>query len=181
MSLRLLERTSPQEGETINLNLSSELTIVIFFKLTTFHICRPSVFKHLSKNNSILDINIWTLVNSKKISKFYMLFKTCDIGVSSFWNGLKLRDYKRNLIMECAILPLLNVNVLWSTFGALSKLLVGSHVASEMGYPFHKTIYWSFRRLLRESRMVSTTYSSPVAKATGGGGSMLLLGIEGRW
>ena len=84
MSLRLLERTSPQEGETINLNLSSELTIVIFFKLTTFHICRPSMFKHLLENYSILEMIILILVNSEKISKFYMLFRTCDTSVSSF-------------------------------------------------------------------------------------------------
>ena len=84
MSLPLLELTSPQDGETINLNLCLELTIVIFFKLTTFHICKPSMYKHLLKNYSILEIVILTLVKSQKISKFYMLFKTCDIGVSSF-------------------------------------------------------------------------------------------------
>ena len=55
------------------LNLCFELTIVIFFKLTTFHICRPSIFKHLSKNYSILERIILILVNSEKISKFYML------------------------------------------------------------------------------------------------------------
>ena len=36
----------------------------------------------------------------------------------------------------------------WTTFGALSKFLAGSHVASKMGYPFHKTRYWSFHQLL---------------------------------
>ena len=84
MSLPLLEHTSPQDGETINLNLCFELTIVIFLKLTTFHICKPLKFKHLSKNYSRLEITILTLVKSKKISKFYTLFKTCDTSVSSF-------------------------------------------------------------------------------------------------
>ena len=111
MSLPLLEPTSLQDGETINLNLCFELTIVIFFKLTTFHICRPSMFKHLSKNYSILEMIILTLVNSEKNNKFYMIFKTYDTGLSSIWNCLKSQDYKRNLIMECVILPLLNVNV----------------------------------------------------------------------
>ena len=84
MSLPNLEPTSPQDGETINLNLWFELTIVIFVKLTTFHICRPSMFKHLSENYSILEMIILILINSEKISKFYMLFRTCDTSVSSF-------------------------------------------------------------------------------------------------
>ena len=70
MSLSLLEPTSPQDGETINLNLWFELTNVIFFKLTTFHICRPSMFKHLSKNYSSLEIIILIRVNSKKSANF---------------------------------------------------------------------------------------------------------------
>ena len=82
--MTLLEPTSPQDGETINLNLCFELTIVIFFKLTTFYICKPSMFKHLSNNYSILEMIILILVNSEKISKFYMLFRTCDTSVSSF-------------------------------------------------------------------------------------------------
>ena len=84
MLMTLLEPTSPQDSKTINLNLFFELTIVIVLKLNTFHICRPSTFKNLSKNYSILEMIILTLVKSHKISKFYMLFKTCDIGVSSF-------------------------------------------------------------------------------------------------
>ena len=36
MLMTLPEPTSPQDGETINLNLWFELTIVFFLKLTTF-------------------------------------------------------------------------------------------------------------------------------------------------
>ena len=41
-----------------------------------------------------------------------MLFMNVTLVYQLFENCLKSQDYKRNLIMECAILPLLNVNVI---------------------------------------------------------------------
>ena len=68
MLMTLLEPTSPQDSKTINLNLFFELTIVIVLKLTTFHICKPSTFKHLSTNYWILEMIILTIVKSQKSS-----------------------------------------------------------------------------------------------------------------
>ena len=64
---------------------------------------------------------------------------------------------------------------------AFSKCGVGSQVASEIGYPFHSTRYWSCRRCQWESRILSTSYSSHVESSIGGGGGECLPGIVDGW
>src|SRR6185437_892802 len=64
---------------------------------------------------------------------------------------------------------------LYSTINsnAPSNVSIGSHVASESGYPFHRTRYWSILCLpyCRLSRIRSTSHSfsppSPVATGSG--------------
>ena len=63
---------------------------------------------------------------------------------------------------------------------AFWRLWAGSHVSSEMSYPFQWTRYWSWRRRRRESLMVSTSYSScPSMRSGEGGGAVCCDGKRG--
>ena len=51
------------------------------------------------------------MLNLKKSANFICYLWHVILVYQLFENCLKSQDYKRNLIMECAILPLLNANV----------------------------------------------------------------------
>ena len=60
--------------------------------------------------------------------------RTCDTSVTNFYICINFDNYKRNLKLECAILPLLNVNLFFVVLCSSSKDILLSNLAGSTNF-----------------------------------------------